>query len=76
MDPASLVMGVVFTGVAAGTMAADISGTTFDPRWVLPAVLLGVGAAGLAGSLGRLRGPTDGALTDVDTGPDGGPASE
>ena len=51
LDIASLVMGVALLAVAVGVLVAEASGADVNLEWVLPAVLLGVGLAGLAGSL-------------------------
>lgn len=54
IDVASLTMGLALLVVAVAVLVTDLSGTDLDLRWVLPGVLLVVGAAGLAGSLRRL----------------------
>lgn len=55
LDLASLVMGAALLAVATGVLVADRAGDTVELRWVLPLVLLGVGAAGLLGSAVRIR---------------------
>jgi len=68
LDLASLVMGVALFTVAVGVLLAEWSGADVDLAWVLPAVLLGVGLAGLAGSLAgsitRRENPDPAATTD------------
>ena len=60
-DTISLVLGLVLIGVAATVLAVG----DFHVRWVLPGLLITLGAVGLAGSLlGRPR--VTGATSDVD----------
>ena len=52
-DAVSLVMGLVLVSIAAVFLATDISDRDVDLRWVAPAVLIGIGATGLAASVRR-----------------------
>jgi len=54
-DPISLVLGVLLVGVAVAVLAVG----DFHVRWVLPGMLIALGAVGLAGSLVRRSRPTD-----------------
>ncbi|MFD9127225.1 hypothetical protein [Kitasatospora sp. NPDC059571] len=47
----SLVSGLVFTAVAVVYLLASLSGRTVDARVAVPAVLIGLGAAGLSGAV-------------------------
>jgi hypothetical protein len=48
-DPISLVLGLVLIGVATAVLVVG----DFHVRWVLPGMLIALGAVGLAGSLTR-----------------------
>lgn len=54
-DAVSLMAGLLVVVLAAAFLVADVTGRTFDGRWVGPAALLLAGSAGLAVSL-RSRG--------------------
>ncbi|GAA5001347.1 hypothetical protein [Kitasatospora paranensis] len=51
VDPFSLVSGALFTVIAVVYLAASLSGDVVDGRVVVPVVLIGLGAAGLAGAV-------------------------
>jgi hypothetical protein len=51
LDLVSLITGVVFALVAAVHLASAATGDSLDPRWLIPVLLIGLGAAGLAGAL-------------------------
>lgn len=52
-DPASLIAGVVFVAIAAAYLIGAYTDLHIGSGWVLPLALIGLGAAGLAGSLRR-----------------------
>jgi H+/Cl- antiporter ClcA len=59
-DPISLVTGLVFLAIAVTYLVAAATGAHVSAGWVLPLGLIGLGLAGLAGSLRRgLRGQRD-----------------
>jgi len=47
----SLITGVVFALVAVIHLVSAATGDDLDPRWLIPVLLIGLGAAGLAGAL-------------------------
>ena len=51
LDLTSLVAGVVFVALAAVYLIGSLSDVHVGWRWVLPLLLIGLGVAGLAGSL-------------------------
>ena len=53
LDLFSLVAGVLFVVIAAGHLVDVAFDWNLDGRWIVPDVLVGLGAAGLAGVLGR-----------------------
>ena len=53
-DIVSLVFGVAFVGFAAVGLASSLFGASVSATWVVPLLLLTIGAAGLLGSLSRL----------------------
>ena len=55
LDLTSLIAGLVLIGVAAAYLVAAATGRRVDGAWVLPFGLIGLGLAGLAGSLRRAR---------------------
>ena len=55
-DAVSLMSGLLLVLVAALFLVHDVTDLELDGRWVAPAVLLTVGAAGVLASL-RQRGP-------------------
>jgi hypothetical protein len=72
-DLTSFVFGVVLAAAAAGFLLADQLRWDVDGRWILPAALILLGIAGLAGALSGIRSTrtTDDTLgatatTDVD----------
>lgn len=52
-DVLSLMGGLLLVLLAAVFLLDDTTGLSVDGRWVAPALLVAVGAAGLAGSLRR-----------------------
>ena len=55
LDMVSLITGVVFALVAAVHLVGAASDDSLDPRWLVPVLLIGLGAAGLAGALRSSR---------------------
>lgn len=51
LDLVSLIAGIVFLLVAAAYLLGAVVDYDLSLEWVVPALLIGVGAAGLAGSL-------------------------
>jgi hypothetical protein len=52
-DLASLIAGVVFVAISAAYLVGAYTDVLIGSGWVLPLALIGLGAAGLAGSLRR-----------------------
>jgi hypothetical protein len=65
LDLVSLITGGVFALVAVGHLVGAATGDSMDPLWLAPALLIGLGLAGLAGAL-RSSSRTDD-QTDVPT---------
>jgi hypothetical protein len=51
LDLTSLLAGLLLVALGLVTLVGDAVGLRLDARWMLPAVLVGLGVAGLAGSL-------------------------
>lgn len=51
LDLVSLITGGVFALVAVGHLVGAATGDSMDPHWLAPALLIGLGMAGLAGAL-------------------------
>ena len=62
-DLVSLITGAVFALVAVAHLVSAATGDSLDPLWLAPALLIGLGVAGLAGAL-RSGGRTDDGRTD------------
>jgi hypothetical protein len=54
-DWTSLIAGITFCAIAVAYLASEITGRTLELRWVVPILLIGLGVAGLAGTLVRAR---------------------
>ncbi len=54
-DWTSLVAGLTFGGIAIAYLTSDLMHRSLELRWVAPVVLIGLGLAGLAGTIMRLR---------------------
>lgn len=63
LDLVSLITGAVFALVAVAHLVGAVTGDSLDPLWLAPALLIGLGVAGLAGAL-RSGGRTDDGRTD------------
>ena len=61
LDLVSLITGGVFALVAVALLVSAATGDSLDPLWLAPALLIGLGMAGLAGAL------RSGSRTDVRT---------
>lgn len=57
LDVTSLVAGVLFVVAGIAFVVGEVSGLRLDARWLVPMLLVGAGAIGLAGAL--RRPPTD-----------------
>ena len=66
LDLTSLVAGLVFIGIAVAYLIGSYTSLRIDAGWVLPMGLVGLGVAGLAGSLrvGLRRDDADPSVTD------------
>ena len=53
LDLVSLVTGLVFVAIAAAYLVAEYAGRDISAGWVLPLGLIGLGLAGLTGSVRR-----------------------
>lgn len=51
LDLTSLVAGVIFMGIGTAFLVDLVVDIALDPRWLAPFVLIGVGIAGLLGSV-------------------------
>ena len=51
LDLVSFLAGLLFTGLAIAYIVGAYADVRLDPRYVFPLVLVGLGIAGLAGSL-------------------------
>jgi hypothetical protein len=54
-DWTSLIAGVTFCVIAVAYLSSEITDRTLELRWVIPILLIGLGVAGLAGTLVRAR---------------------
>ena len=60
LDLASLLAGLVFVGIAVAYLVGAVTSVRIDAGWVLPVGLIGLGVAGLGGTLrAGLRGSDD-----------------
>jgi hypothetical protein len=69
-DWTSLIAGVTFCAIAVAYLGGEITHRSLEVRWVLPMLLIGLGIAGLAGTLVRARrlaGPAPEPVTPTDT---------
>jgi hypothetical protein len=54
-DWTSFIAGLTFCGIAVTYLAGELLGRTLELRWVAPILLIGLGLAGLAGTVVRVR---------------------
>lgn len=59
LDLVSLIAGTVFLLVAVSALIEAASDVSVDLTWLVPAALIAIGAAGLAGALRRRPEPGD-----------------
>ena len=52
-DWTSLIAGLTFCVIALAYLGGEITGRSLELRWVVPLLLIGVGAAGVAGTVVR-----------------------
>jgi hypothetical protein len=58
-DWTSLIAGVTFCAIAVAYLGGEVTHRGLELRWVLPMLLIGLGIAGLAGTLVRARRLSD-----------------
>jgi hypothetical protein len=58
-DWTSLIAGVTFCAIALAYLGGEITHRSLELRWVVPMLLIGLGIAGLAGTLVRARRMSD-----------------
>ena len=74
IDPISLVTGLVFVAIAVAYLVGQYTHTDISAGWVLPLGLIGLGLAGLTGSVRRgLRGSRPDAQPWPEPGADAAP---
>ena len=54
-DWTSLIAGVTFCAIAVAYLGGEITHRSLELRWVIPMLLIGLGVAGLAGTVVRAR---------------------
>lgn len=54
-DWTSFLAGLTFCGIAVTYLVGELVGRTLEVRWVAPILLIGLGLAGLAGTVVRAR---------------------
>jgi hypothetical protein len=64
-DWTSLIAGLTFCVIALAYLGGEVTNRNLELRWVVPMLLIGLGFAGLAGTLVRARRMSD-AGTPVD----------
>ena len=60
-DWTSLIAGVTFCAIALAYLGGEVTHRSLELRWVVPMLLIGLGIAGLAGTLVRARRMSDAA---------------
>jgi hypothetical protein len=58
-DWTSLIAGVTFCAIALAYLGGEVTHRSLELRWVVPMLLIGLGIAGLAGTLVRARRLSD-----------------
>ncbi|HEY3926055.1 MAG TPA: hypothetical protein VGL75_15940 [Acidothermaceae bacterium] len=64
-DWTSLIAGVTFCAIALAYLGGEVTHRSLELRWVVPMLLVGLGLAGLAGTLVRAHRMSDTAATPV-----------
>jgi hypothetical protein len=54
-DWTSLIAGLTFCGIAIAYIGSELTNRTLELRWIAPILLIGLGLAGLAGTVFRAR---------------------
>jgi hypothetical protein len=54
-DWTSFIAGLTFCGIAVAYLGGEIVHRSLELRWVIPILLIGLGMAGLAGTIVRAR---------------------
>jgi len=60
-DWTSLIAGITFCAIALAYLGGEVTHRSLELRWVVPMLLIGLGIAGLAGTLVRARRMSDAA---------------
>jgi len=58
-DWTSLIAGITFCAIALAYLGGEVTHRSLELRWVVPMLLIGLGLAGLAGTLVRARRMSD-----------------
>jgi hypothetical protein len=58
-DWTSLIAGITFCAIALAYLGGEVTHRSLELRWVVPMLLIGLGVAGLAGTLVRARRMSD-----------------
>jgi hypothetical protein len=64
-DWTSLISGVTFCVIALAYLGGEITHRSLELRWVLPMLFIGLGIAGLAGTLVRARRMSEPVFTEA-----------
>ncbi len=64
-DWTSLIAGVTFCAIAVAYLGGEVTHRSLELRWVVPMLLIGLGIAGLAGTLVRAHRMSDAAATSM-----------
>jgi hypothetical protein len=68
-DWTSLIAGVTFCAIAIAYLGGEVTHRSLELRWVVPMLLIGLGLAGLAGTLVRARRMSDAVTATTGTTP-------
>jgi hypothetical protein len=66
-DWTSLIAGVTFCAIALAYLGGEVTHRSLELRWVVPMLLIGLGIAGLAGTLVRAHRMSDAGAPDAAT---------
>ena len=64
-DWTSLIAGVTFCAIACAYLGGEVTHRGLELRWVVPMLLIGLGLAGLAGTLVRAHRMSDAAAAQL-----------